>query len=155
MKLLIVHRAVGLVVLASSLFAHAAASQRELTKRDKSQIIQFILRTYDFKESDTWRDNSDNTVLLLDENISPADIPARNGIKFRLVKHTELDRLRSGGVEYYQFRPFETAHDGVRVSFVRTYRSLSDGGGNVMEYICRKVGSRWKLKARLDGVYAS
>jgi hypothetical protein len=153
MKFPLIHRTVGLVILAGFLCTSAAASQ--FTRRDKSQIIRFLLRTYDFRQSETWRDTGDNTILLLDENISLADIPSRGGVKFRLVKQAELDRQRNTGVEYYEFRPFEITRTGVRISFIRTYRSAREGNGSAMEYTCRKIGGRWKLKARLGGVYAS
>jgi hypothetical protein len=153
MKLPLIHRAVGLVILAGFLCTNASASQ--FTRRDKSQIIRFILRTHDFRQSETWRDTGDNTILLLDENISLSDIPSRSGVRFRLVKQAELPQLRSARVEYYELRSFERTKIGVRTSLLRTYRSPKEGNGSVVVYTCRKVGGRWKLKRRGGGAYAS
>jgi hypothetical protein len=154
MNLLVIRRTVVLI-LTGLIFTNAAAGKPSLTKRDKSQIIQFILRTYDFTQSDTWRDNGENTVLLLNGTVSPADIPSRPGVNFTFVKQAELDRLRNAGVEFYEFSPFKRTRSGVTTALVRTFRSATEGNGSVVEYTCRKVGGRWKLKARLDGVYAS
>src|SRR5437868_5368338 len=142
MNLPLPHRTVSIVILTGLMFINGASGQRKLANRDKSQIIQFILRTYDFTQSETWRDNGENTILLLDENISPADIPARKGVKFTLIKPGELDRSRNTGIEYYEFRPFEITRSGVRTSFIRTYRSAKEVNGSAMEYTCRKIGGR-------------
>ena len=144
-----------LVVAFALILGNPAAAQSKLTKRDKSQIIQSILRGYDFTKSETRRDSREHTILLLDKNISPGNIPSRKGVKFTIVKQDEIDRLRKTGVEYYEFRPFEVTKTGVRVSFIRTYLSAKEANGSAMEYTCRKVGGRWKLKAHLDGVFAS
>jgi len=144
-----------LVVAFALVLGNPAAGQSKLTKRDKSQIIQSILRGYDFTKSETRPDSREYTILLLGENISPGDIPSRKGVKFTIVKQDEIDRLRKAGVEYYEFRPFEVTKTGVRVSFIRTFISAKEANGSVMEYTCRKVGGRWKLKARLGAVFAS
>lgn len=146
----------SLVLLASLLCpVFASAQVKRLTDRDKTQIIQSILRRYDFTQSETWNDNSENTVYLLSKNISPADIPLIKGVKFVFIERDQIERLKNIGIEYYEFSRFEIAKTKVRVAFSRTYTSHREGNGSVMEYICRKVSGTWKLKARLDGVYAS
>lgn len=72
---------IALSVGACLLLPNAAAAQLKLTQRDKSQIIHFILRTYDFSKTE----DGEKTIDLLDENISPADIPSRHGLKFVIV----------------------------------------------------------------------
>src|SRR6266568_4409489 len=130
-----------------------SAQVNRLTTRDKTQIIQSILRRYDFTQSETWRDNTENTVYLLAENISPADLPSRNGVRFNIIERDQIERLKKTGIEYYQLSRIEIGKNAVRISFTRTYTSPQEGNGSVMEYTCRKVSGRWKLKARLDGVY--
>ena len=144
-----------LIVVACLLLSNQVAGQRKLTARDKSQIIRFILQRYDFSHTESCCDDAENTIYLLAENISPADVPSRKGLKFTIIERDEIDRLRKTGVEYYQFSTFKIAQTGVRLSFTRTFVSPKEGNGSVMEYTCRKVDGKWKLKARLDGVYAS
>jgi hypothetical protein len=144
-----------LVVASALILPNPVAGQSKLTERDKSQIIQTILRGYDFTQSETGPDIREYTILLRGANISPGDIPSRKGVKFTIVKQDEIDRLRKTGVEYYEFRAFEVTKTGVRVSFIRTYLSAKGANGSAMEYTCRKVGGRWKLKARLGAVLAS
>jgi hypothetical protein len=91
----------------------------------------------------------------LSENISPADVPSRKGVRFTIIERDQIERLKKAGIEYYQFSPFEIGKNAARISFTRTYASPREGNGSVMEYTCRKVSDRWKLKARLDGVYPS
>jgi hypothetical protein len=157
MKLNSIHQTRILWVLVASLLCpvFAGAQVKRLTDPDKTQIIQSILRRYDFAQSETWNDNSQNTVYLLSENISPADVPSLKGVTFTIVEPDQIDRLKKTGIEYYRFTRFEIGKTAVRISFIRTYTSAREGNGSVMEYTCRKVSGRWKLKARLDGVYAS
>ena len=133
----------------------ATAAQRKLTQRDKSQIIHVILRTYDFSKSETAPNGSDKTIYILDDNISPADIPSRAGVKFEIVNQAQIDRLTTTGVEFYRLNEFEIHTTFVRTYFVRTFRSTREANTSAMEYTCRKVAGRWKLKAHLDGVGAS
>ncbi len=133
----------------------AATQVRTLKPRDKTLIIQSILRRYDFTHSETWHDNGENTVYLLAENISAADVPVIKGIKFTIIEPDQIDRLKTTGFEYYRFSRLEIGKTAVQVSFIRTYASPREANGSVMEYTCRKVSGRWKLKARLDGVFAS
>src|SRR5690349_15025741 len=121
MNLPIAYRTVVLILI-SLVCTNAAAGQSTLTRRDKSQIIQFILRTYDFTQSETWRDTGENTILLLDGTISPTDIPLRLGVKFSFVKQVELDRLRNDGVEFYEFSPFTKTRTGIKTALARRYR---------------------------------
>ncbi len=146
---------IALSVGACLLLPNRAAAQVNLTQRDKSQIIHFILRTYDFSKSDTWAGNGEKTIYLLDENISPADIPSRHGVKLVIVNQAQIDRLMTTGVEYYRFNEFEIHRTSVRTYFVRTFTSTRGGNTSAMEYTCRKVAGGWKLKARLDGVGAT
>jgi len=55
------------VVASALIFPNSAAGQSKLTERDKSQIIQSILRGYDFTQSETRPDIREYTILLLDE----------------------------------------------------------------------------------------
>ena len=91
------------VIVAGIFLANPVAGQRKLSQRDKSQIIQSILRGDDFAQSETWRDKLDNRIYRLADNISPTDFPPRRGVKFTIIDQNEVDRLSKTGVEYYQF----------------------------------------------------
>ena len=145
----------AIMVAASLLLPNSASAQAKLTQRDKSQITRFILRTYDFSKSDTWHGNSENTIYLLDENISPSDVPSRHGLKFKLVNEAQIDQLKTTGVEYYRINEFDVRRTFVRTYFVRTFVSIREANDSAMEYTCRKVHRRWKLKAHLAGGGAS
>jgi hypothetical protein len=143
-----VHR-IPCLLAACFLLASGAAAQPKLTQRDKSRIIRFILRTYDFGKSAT-RDG--DTVYLLNENISRADIPPRPGVTFEIVSQSEINRLKATGVEYYRLNEFDIHRTFVRTYFVRQYTSSREANSSAMEYTCRKVRGRWKFSARLGGV---
>ena len=134
------------------LLASGAAAQPKLTQRDKSQIIRLILRTYNFGKSAT-RDG--DTVYLLNENISHADIPSRPGVTFEIVNQAQIDRLKPTGIEYYRLNEFDIHGTSVRTYFVREYMSSLESNSSAIEYTCRKVRGRWKLRARLGGVGAT
>ena len=144
-----------LTVVACLVLSIQVAARPQLSARDKSQIIRFILQHYDFSQTESCCDDAENIIYLLAENISLADVPSRKGLTFTVIERDKIDRLRKTGVEYYQFSTFEIAQTDVRLSFMRTFLSPREGNGSVMKYTCRKVGRKWKLKARLDGVYAS
>jgi hypothetical protein len=135
----------------------AEARVRSLTERDKAQIVGSILRRDNFRESETWKDNAENTVYLLAESIPAMHLPQIKGIGFVLIKPGEVDEMKKTGVEYYEFSEFEVRKTSVRVFFRRTYINTSarEASGSAVEYTCRKVAGKWKVKGRLDRVYAS
>src|ERR1051325_6157644 len=117
---------VVLILGFSLLLPNSVWAKVTLTQRDKSQIIRFILRTYDFSKSDTWRGNHENTIYLLDENISPSDVPPRHGLKFKLVNQAQIDQLKSTGIEYYRVNEFDVRRTSVRTYFIRTFVSIRE-----------------------------
>ena len=145
-----------LLLISLSTFS-AQAQVKRLTDEDKAQIIGSILRQENFKDSETWKDNVENTVYLLADNISATYLPQIEGIRFVLIKPEELEEMKKTGVEYYDFSEFEIRKRSVRIIFRRTYINTSarESNGSAVEYTCRKIAGRWKVKGRLDGVFAS
>ncbi len=143
-------------VLPISLFVHAQT--KPLTASDKTQIIKSILKQEDFKDSETWSaGNSENTVYLLVDNISSAQLPQITGVRFVLVTQKEVDEMARTGVEYYRFGDFEVRKAFVRAILIRKYRSVvgKHSNGSITEYRCRRFSGGWRAKGRAGAAYTA
>ena len=129
----------------------AKAQVNRLTERDKTQIIGSILRQENFKHSETWKDNAENTVYLLAGNISSRYLPRIEGIRFVLIKPEDLEEMKKTGVEYYDFSGFEIRKTFERVIFRRTYMNAyaKQSNRSEVEYTCRSAAGRWKVEIHL------
>ncbi len=136
-----------------------SAQTRQLAENDKTQIIQAILKREDFKSPEVccFDSKAENIVYLLAENISAEQLPKLKSIKFVLLTATEIEEKRKTGIEYYSFSEFEVRKSKVQVFFSRTFSDTTarEGNGSTISYECRKVAEKWKIKGRLDSVYAS
>ncbi len=136
-----------------------SAQTKQLPKNDKTQIIQAILKREDFKNPEIccFDAKAENTVYLLAENISTEQLPNLKNIKFALITAAEIEEKRKTGIEYYSFSEFEVKKSKVEVFFSRTFSDTAarEGNGSTVRYKCRKVSGKWKIKGRLDSVYAS
>jgi hypothetical protein len=146
---------IGLALILNLLTTSFVQAQtKRLTPSDKEQIIKSILKRENFKDSETWAANSENTVYLLADNISPEQLPIITSIKFVLVTQNQVDEMAKAGVEYYRFGDFRVRNTLVRIFLVREYINVSGRHSNssVMEYRCWKASGRWKVKGRLGAV---
>ena len=141
---------VTLLLISLSPFV-AKAQVKRVTESDKTQIIGSILRPENFKHSEAWKDNAENTVYLLAGNISSTYLPRIAGVRFVLVKPEDLEEMKKTGVEYYDFSGFEITKIFVRVIFRRTYMNAyaKASSRSEVEYTCRKVAGRWKVEIHL------
>ena len=133
------------------------AQTKQLSESNKSQIIAAILRKENFKDSELSGDDTEKTIHLLAENISAKQVLQIKGKKFVFITQPQVDEMKKNGVEYYSFGEFEVRKSSVRVYFGRDYIDFSSrqSNGSTVEYICRKVAGKWKVKGRLDSAYAS
>lgn len=84
-------------------------------------------------------------------------LPRIKRINFVFTTPEEIELKKKTGIEYYDFSDFETDKNLVIIHFSRTYRNSTarESNGFTMKYECRKVSGKWKIKGKLDTVYAS
>ncbi len=130
---------------------------RKLTENDKAQIIQAIIKDYDFNNSTMWKNEKENPVYLSVENITSKQILQRKGIKFVIITEKGTIEMQKEGIEYYKFEEFKVKKSLVQVFFSRRYIKEVNGEIYVREtkYKFQKVLGKWQVKTRLDSVYAS
>ena len=146
-----IHILALILTLVPALCVQAKTSR--LTASDKAQLIKLILNVENFKDSEMWDENAnEHTVYLLSDNITPTQIPQIKGIKFVPITDKEIAEMKETGGEYYRFGEFEVRRTFVRVFLTREYMSLRNSNASTMEYRCRKVSGRWRVKGRIAGV---
>ena len=82
----------------------ATILRNSLTKKDKAEIKQAILRYYKFKRSVMWNSQTENSIYLLERNISPELFPQRKGIKFVIITQEKIDELNDSALEVQRFQ---------------------------------------------------
>ena len=148
---------IAFAVLATFFTDLTAAQSRQLSSRDKARIIQAILRREDFADSETWRSElAENTVYLLEDNVSINQLPRIKAVKFILISQRQVDEMKKTGVEYYRFDEFKVRPSGVRVSFTREYlHQGKNSNGSTVIYTCRRTAKGWKLVPRLGPAWTA
>ncbi len=133
------------LVVFSSLVVEAQTKQ--LAETDKAQIIATILKRQKFKDPEYSNADAEQTVYLLENNLSAEQLPKIKDIKFVLITEKQIDEMKKNGVEYYSFSEFEFTGKTVELAFSREYIHYGKyANGNSTAYECRKVSGRWKVR---------
>jgi hypothetical protein len=137
--------------------------RNSLSESDRREIKQAILRHYTFKCSLTWKPQTENTVYLLENNLSPEHLPRRKWIKFVIVTRQDIDELQQKkGIEFYQFDDMDVLRKSVDSFVVGKYRAYlnrrfigrlpkptylkKEGNESFAAYQCEKISGKWRIR---------
>ena len=137
-----------LFAFAVSLFCansfHCKAQTKQLTEGDKTELIQAILRLYNFEEG---------TVYLSSEQVSAGQVPERTDVNFVLIKPEEIKARarKKKGIKYYSFTFIQDGEPAgfkteLVIYFERIYDSSHVIQANTWAYECSKIEHKWDIK---------
>jgi hypothetical protein len=137
--------------------------RNRLSESDRREIKRAILRHYTFKRSLTWKPETENTVYLLENRLSPEHFPRRKWIKFVIVTQQEIDEIeQKRGIEFYQFKEIDVLRKSADSFVVGKYRAIlnrkfvghlpkhnnlkKEGNGGFAAYQCEKISGKWRIR---------
>jgi hypothetical protein len=152
-KQILIILSLALVVFSSVI---VEAQTKQLAETDKAQIIATILKKQKLKDPEYSAPDAEETVYLLENNISAEQLPQIKNIKFVLITDNQVNEMKKNGVEYYSFSEFEFTGKTIEVTFSRKYIHYGKyAAGNSTYYECRKVSGRWKVRGGKPSVWVA
>ena len=125
----------------------------QITRRSSTisaDLKRAILAQKSFDESRWYWHDRRKPVYIVDDELTSSQMPRKEGIVFKLLPESEIERMRDEGVNFYRFENFQRLGTRYSVVLSRMYIEKDRIEGESYSYSGRRVGGRWKLRRGME-----